>query len=54
MMLVHSELTERVIGLAISVHKQLGPGLLESIYEERLCFEFAEAGTSDCLSRQDA
>ena len=43
-MLVRSELTERVIGLAISVHKQLGPGLLESIYEECLCFELAEAG----------
>jgi GxxExxY protein len=43
-MLVRSELTEQVIGLAINVHKQLGPGLLESIYEECLCFELAEAG----------
>lgn len=43
-MLVRSELTERVIGLAIEVHKQLGPGLLESVYEECLCFELAEAG----------
>jgi GxxExxY protein len=43
-MLVRSELTERAIGLAIAVYKQLGPGLLESDYEECLCFELAEAG----------
>jgi GxxExxY protein len=40
---VQGELTDRVIGLAIEVHKQLGPGLLESIYEECLCFELTEA-----------
>jgi GxxExxY protein len=43
-MLVRSELTEQVIGCAINVHKPLGPGLLESVYEECLCFELAEAG----------
>ena len=32
-------LTQRVIGFAIDVHRQLGPGLLESAYEECLCFE---------------
>ncbi len=32
-------LTESVIGLAIEVHRTLGPGLLESAYEECLCFE---------------
>jgi GxxExxY protein len=32
--------TERIIGAAIEVHKALGPGLLESIYEEALCYEF--------------
>ena len=37
-------LTQRIIGLAIDVHKTLGPGLLESAYEECLCFELAEAG----------
>lgn len=32
-------LTERIIGAAIKVHRHLGPGLLESIYEEALCVE---------------
>lgn len=33
-------LTQKIIGAAIEVHKQLGCGLLESIYEEALCYEF--------------
>jgi GxxExxY protein len=37
-------LTERVIGFAIDVHRQLGPGLLESTYEECLCFELKQGG----------
>lgn len=38
------ELTERIIGAAMEVHKTLGPGLLESIYEEALCYEFELQG----------
>ena len=34
-------LTEKVIGAAIEVHRALGPGLLESAYEECLCHELA-------------
>jgi GxxExxY protein len=37
-------LTQRIIGFAIEVHRQLGPGLLESAYEECLCYELREAG----------
>ena len=39
-------LTERVIGFGIDVHRALGPGLLESAYEECLCYEFSQAGIS--------
>jgi GxxExxY protein len=38
------ELTERIIGAAIEVHRILGPGLLESIYEEALCHELSLRG----------
>ena len=34
-----NDLTGQIIGAAIEVHKELGPGLLESIYEECLCRE---------------
>ena len=36
-----NKITEQVIGAAIEVHKALGPGLLESAYEECLCRELA-------------
>ncbi|MDH5556619.1 MAG: GxxExxY protein [Alphaproteobacteria bacterium] len=39
-------LTDRVIGSGIEVHRQLGPGLLESAYEECLCYELYTAGIS--------
>lgn len=41
-----NQLTERIIGLAIEVHRTLGPGLLESVYESALCIELAAAGLS--------
>ncbi len=39
-------LTHEVIGAAIEVHRLLGPGLLESVYEVRLCHELGLLGIS--------
>jgi len=39
-----NELTERVIGACIEIHKTIGPGLVESAYEECLCHELRLAG----------
>jgi GxxExxY protein len=41
-----NELTNLIIGAAIEVHRHLGPGLLESAYEECLCYELSQAGLS--------
>ena len=40
----HEELTERIIGCAMTVHSTLGPGFLESVYEKALVHELAKAG----------
>jgi GxxExxY protein len=37
-------LTERIIRLGIKVHKSLGPGLLESVYQQCLCWELQHEG----------
>ena len=39
-------LTGRIIGAAIEVHRELGAGLLESVYEEALCYEFDLVGVN--------
>ncbi len=39
-----NRITEQIIGAAIEVHKALGPGLLESAYEECLCRELSLRG----------
>ena len=44
--LLYEDLTQRVIGAAIEVHRALGPGLLESAYEECLCHELHLRGIS--------
>ena len=42
--LIEDPLTKQIIGAAIEVHSQLGPGLLESTYEACMCRELAERG----------
>ncbi len=48
----YKELTEKIIGCAIEVHRHLGPGILESAYEEYLCHELKIQGHS--FERQKA
>ena len=45
-MLLARELSERVIGMAIEVHRATGPGMLESVYEGCLCHELECAGVA--------
>jgi len=40
----YNELVDRVLGCAVEVHRHLGPGLLESVYETCLCYELKRAG----------
>lgn len=44
--LIHEQLTQKIIGAAIEVHKAIGPGLMEHIYEECLCHELELRGLS--------
>ena len=37
--IIHEELSNKIIGCAITVHKIVGPGLLETVYEQSLCVE---------------
>ena len=46
MKLVFEELTEKIIGLAIDVHKELGPGLLENTYKQCLAYELNKSNIS--------
>src|ERR1035441_9150692 len=41
---VENVLTDQIICCAIEVHRHLGPGLLESVYEECLCYELSQIG----------
>jgi GxxExxY protein len=41
---LHSELTGKIIGAAITVHRELGPGKLESVYQRALAIELRAQG----------
>ena len=47
-----NELSHRVIGLCMEVHRELGPGLLESAYEEALAYEFTHAALTFARQRE--
>ena len=40
----HDELTYRINGAAIAVHRELGAGLFETVYENAMCIEFEKRG----------
>ncbi len=40
----HAALSSQLIGICIKVHTRLGPGLLESLYEEVVCYELTKRG----------
>lgn len=42
--MIENDLSKKIIGCAIEVHKQLGPGLLESAYQECLMYELKQVG----------
>nr|WP_317045747.1 GxxExxY protein [Avrilella dinanensis] len=42
--MIENEISRQIIGAAIEVHKQLGPGLLESSYEACLAYELRQLG----------
>ena len=42
--MTENELSKIVVGLCLKIHKVLGPGLLESVYEEVLCYELTKLG----------
>ena len=47
MPLILAERSERIMGCGIRVHRALGPGLLEKIYEAALCWELTNANLKD-------
>jgi GxxExxY protein len=51
-MLEQEELTERIIGAAIEVHRQLGPGFIESVYQSALAIELRKRGLSFQVQKQ--
>lgn len=42
--MTENQISYQVIGIAIELHKYIGPGLLESVYENALCYDLRAAG----------
>jgi GxxExxY protein len=50
--MTYNELSYSVVGAAMKVHRELGPGLLEKAYQECLCYEIAQLGL--CVEKEVA
>ena len=50
--MTYNELSYSVVGAAVKVHRELGPGLLEKAYQECLCYEIAQLGL--CVEKEVA
>jgi len=50
--MIYKGLTERIIACAIEVHRELGPGLLESVYESALAVELFQQGIRFARQKQ--
>ncbi len=50
--MTENELAKIVVDLCLKIHRALGPGLLESVYEETLCYELTKLGLA--FKRQQA
>jgi GxxExxY protein len=48
----NNSLTDAIIGAAVTFHRKLGPGLLESVYEKCLAFELADRGFSATTQKE--
>jgi GxxExxY protein len=48
----NNSLTDAIIGAAIAVHRELGPGLLESVYEKCLALELTKSGFQVCSQKE--
>jgi len=53
--MTHAQITHEIIGAAIAAHRELGPGLLEAVYEEyRYVWRYDGTGQIDRTKRRDA
>jgi GxxExxY protein len=48
----YAELTEKIIGCAMTVHRALGPGFLESVYQNALAHELRKAGLKEQCGKE--
>ena len=50
--ILFKELSDKILGMAFSIHNIMGSGLLESVYEEAFCIELKHSGIPFLRKRQ--